>query len=176
MSIRPSFETWTAGRGGVDFIVSQIIDEDRYDTPGLKSLARQLRGKNDNETFFNTWKWVRENVRYVPDGRQEKVKSAYRTIWDGFADCKSMSILTAALLRENGYRYFYRVTGYDRNNPERGHIYVMALTVKNAPFPVDPVNRNFGGQEKWVWKKDMVVMSKPGQQQPVHRINGMIEL
>lgn len=160
---RPEMTGWIAGRGGVGFILSQILDENKYDTSGFWQVAKSLKGNTDRETFKNIWSYVRRNVKYIPDQGEEVVKSAARTLYDGYADCKSMSILTAAILRESGYTYFFRVTGYDKQNPNRGHIYVMAVDKKERPFVVDPVNGEFGKQPKWVWKKDTTVFYPAGK-------------
>jgi Transglutaminase-like superfamily len=93
----------------------------------FKKLAGLLRGSNDRETCKNVYNFVRLNVKYVKDDiSNDTVKSAIATLFDGFGDCKSMTLLSGAILRELGIFYKIRFTAYDATK-QVTHVYLIAF-------------------------------------------------
>jgi len=149
---KAEFRTVSNFRGGFNDIVAEILAEDaEKDHTNFYRLAQSLKGKSQTQTLKNVWAFVRKNVRYIEDGRIEKVKSPARTLADGFGDCKSMALLSGALIKNLGFPYRYRVARYDPNNPEQGHIYVITEAERKKTI-LDPVHSVFNKEEKF-WKK-----------------------
>ena len=138
--------------GGFDDIIGAVLREDQErDHDQFRQLAESLRGKNDRETFRNIWSFVRSKIRYREDQGPEKIKSPARLLNSKVGDCKSMALLSAALVKNLGYPYFFRVTRYNPQTPENGHIYLMAIG-KGGAVAIDPVNKVFSNEPKW-WRK-----------------------
>lgn len=139
--------------GGVDEIIQVILHADRLSRPATARFAQMLRGKTDERTLYNVWRFVRRNIRYIRDTPgHEVIKSPMRTWQDRFGDCKSHSVFVGSLLKNLGYRYFYRVAFYDRRHPEQGHIYAIAQLPGGREIIVDSVNDAFNDEHGPIWK------------------------
>lgn len=137
-------ETLVYREGGLDDIIEVIMDADRQAAPFTKDFAPLLRGKNDYRTLYNIWRFIRKNIRYVADaGGHEKIKSPGATWASRYADCKSMSVFAGSILRNLGFSYVYKVVFYDKNSPEKGHIYPVVLLEDGRCIPVDAVHYQF---------------------------------
>jgi len=78
------------------------------------------------QVIFN---FVKENVRYLPDiaGDIESIKTADRTLSDGYGDCDDLSILFASMLGVAGVENVYFIlANYGNNSAAYSHIYVIA--------------------------------------------------
>lgn len=148
------YKTVVDREGTVEDVVHLIIDRDKYTAGHTKELAEYLEAETDKQTFRNIWKWVKKNIRYIPDAEIERVKSPGATYRDGYADCKSMALMVGSILQNLGIPYYYRVTFYDENNPDYGHIYVVAKPKGGAEVSIDPVHDQFNDEPNWWKKKD----------------------
>lgn len=88
-----------------------------------KTLARQLRGRTDQETARNIFNWVVKNIKYNKDGYNQIVRLPSGILRTKEGDCKSMSLLIASLLANNGMTPTFVYTSY-RTDPTPSHIYV----------------------------------------------------
>lgn len=88
-----------------------------------KTLARQLRGRTDQETARNIFNWVVKNIKYNKDGYNQIVRMPSGILRTKEGDCKSMSLLIASLLANNGMTPTFVYTSY-RPDPTPSHIYV----------------------------------------------------
>lgn len=138
--------------GRVDDIVDTILAADLEAAQYTKMLARQLDSGTSMSTFRNIWHWVRENIDYIPDSGTERVKSPGATYKDGYGDCKSMALFVGSILQNLGYDYYYRIAFYDENQPNAGHIYVIAKSRDGREVAIDAVLDEFNKQYKW-WRK-----------------------
>ena len=118
-----------------------------------KELARKLRGANDYATSQNIFNWVLTNIRYKQDGSNQVIKlpSALMVVKEG--DCKSMALLTASLLINNGITPKFVYTSYKQNDPTPSHIYVET----DSGIILDPVWRRFNSEKKPAYKKKKVM-------------------
>lgn len=133
-------------------IVGLIMQADKKSGQFIGDVSGLL-GRTEKETLKNVWAFVRSNVRYKEDGgRVEVVKSPRAAIITGYADCKSMAVMTGAILKKMGLPYFYRVVFYEKNRPNSGHIYVVAKTNDGEKVVVDPVDSVFNRETPY-WKK-----------------------
>lgn len=88
-----------------------------------KVLARKLRGRTDQETARNIFNWVVTNIKYNKDGANQIVRLPSGILRTKEGDCKSMSLLIASLLANNGITPTFIYTSY-RPDPTPSHIYV----------------------------------------------------
>jgi hypothetical protein len=118
-----------------------------------KLLARKLRGANDYATSQNIFNWVLTNIKYKQDGSSQVIKlpSALMIVKEG--DCKSMALLTASLLINNGITPKFVYTSYKQNDPTPSHIYVET----DSGIILDPVWRRFNSEKKPAYKKKKVM-------------------
>lgn len=118
-----------------------------------KELAKKLRGSNDYATSRNIFNWVLTNIRYKQDGSNQVIKlpSALLVVKEG--DCKSMALLVASLLINNGITPKFVYTSYKKNNPTPSHIYVET----DSGIILDPVWRRFNSEKTPAYKKKKVM-------------------
>ena len=121
--------------------------------PVTKALAKKLRGANDLETSRNIFNWVVTNIRYKKDGSNQIVRLPSGIIRTREGDCKSMSLLVAALLVNNGIVPKFVYTSYKENDPQPSHIYVET----QSGIILDPVWKKFNSEKtpKHKFKKIM---------------------
>ena len=104
--------------------VDNINKINRY----AKELAQKLKSDTTEKTLNNVYEFVQYNIQYLADAfGYERVKNVPSIIHEGFADCKGMSILTGAILRELNIPYFFRFAGYGRFNKKITHVYIIAF-------------------------------------------------
>lgn len=121
--------------------------------PETRELAKKLRGQNDYDTSRNIFNWVLTNIKYQKDGRHQIVKlpSALLVVKEG--DCKSMALLVASLLVNNGIVPKFVYTSYKPNDPTPTHIYVET----DSGIILDPVWRRFNSEKKPTYKTKKVM-------------------
>lgn len=121
--------------------------------PEAKALARKLRGANDLETSKNIFNWVCKNIRYKKDGSNQIVRLPSGILRTREGDCKSMSLLVASLLVNNGIVPKFVYTSYKDNDPTPSHIYVET----NSGIILDCVWKRFNSEKtpKFKYKKIM---------------------
>lgn len=117
--------------------------------PETKALALKLRGTNDYDTARNIFDWVLTNIKYEKDGRHQIIKlpSALLVVKKG--DCKSMSLLVASLLVNNGITPKFVYTSYNPKDPTPSHIYVET----ESGIIMDVVWKRFNSEKKPAYKK-----------------------
>jgi hypothetical protein len=113
-------------KGVTDDIVKTILIADRLSAGFTEKLAVYLVGDTDRATLENVFSFVKENIEYVIDKPGfEVVKSPGKTWKDGFADCKSLSILVGSILQNLKIPYHYRFTSYNKSKRVT-HVYIVA--------------------------------------------------
>ena len=108
-----------------------------------KVLARKLRGRTDQETARNIFNWVVTNIKYNKDGVNQIVRLPSGILRTKEGDCKSMSLLIASLLANNGITPTFIYTSY-RPDPTPSHIYVE---MQDGTI-LDAVWRRFNSEKK----------------------------
>jgi hypothetical protein len=118
-----------------------------------KELAEKLRGKNDLQTAYNVWHFVKKYVRYQLDPLgQQDIKAPAQTWKDGYADCKSRSIFQASLLKNLGLPYKYRFVSY-KNKDVYTHVYVL-IGAGGKWYASDPDMNMFNKEKPYKFKLD----------------------
>lgn len=90
-----------------------------------KALAPYFRGSNERETCKRIFDYLKKNVRYQADDWRQVVQMPSAILRPGaVADCKSMSLFTAAILQNLGIPWHFVLASYT-NSAIPGHIYVQ---------------------------------------------------
>lgn len=124
------------------------------------SLLRMVADCDNENTAYNIFVWVTDNIRYKkdPDGEQW-IKTPARIIYDGCGDCKSMTILICSVLSLLGVKNKFRFVSYD-GTTNYSHVYTVAI-IDGEEVPVDVVawkqkGVEFGNEVKYTNKKDIM--------------------
>ena len=79
-----------------------------------------------------------KNIRYKIDPSGEQwIKSPSRTVHDGFADCKSLTLFQTSIFRNLGLRYRIKFVGYG-GQKQVSHVYPLVY-IDEKWIPVDVV-------------------------------------
>ena len=129
----------------------------------ISDLAQQLKGADDTETCRNVWQYLIDNIKYIADGVDQKIKSPARLVHDKVGDCKSYSLFTACILRELDIPHYFRFVSYSKRK-EATHVYVVAL-INDIEIPIDAVayvqaRAPFGTEINYKYRADMKQMGK----------------
>jgi len=147
-----SYKTVSDFRGDIPELVKEILKTDRISKPYTVELAKNMARDTKGKTYKAIWEWVRNNISYVEDGEPQVVKSPGATWLDRTADCKSMAILVGSILQNLKIPYKYKFAFYDPENPDQGHVYVVAPSDRGKWVAIDPVNPIFL-DEPQAWKQ-----------------------
>lgn len=136
--------------GDTSDIIDVILYADAHKGNDVVAFANTLKRNSRKATLKAVFDFVFENIKYVEDARGlEDVKSPSQTYHSGYGDCKSMSILVAALLDALGFKYKYRFVSYKKKHPVT-HVYVVSEGVY-----LDTVLGVFNKQTDFAYKKDI---------------------
>lgn len=102
----------------------QIMDVTPEAVAQMRGSAKYFKGKNDKETCYNIWKFLKNNIRYEADGEYQIVRLPSALLATKVGDCKSFSVFTSAVLTNLGIPNHYVMTSY-RKDPTPSHIYVV---------------------------------------------------
>lgn len=140
----------------IEDIIKLILLADRKSRGDTARLAKSFRPTKNG--LHDIWRFVRRKIRYIKDGLNikkihiEKIKSPAATLKDGYADCKSMSILIASILYNLGIRYEYRFTSYRKNGPV-SHVYIVAF-LNGEEYILDAVHTRFNDEVPYKYALD----------------------
>jgi hypothetical protein len=102
-------------------------------------------------------KFIQENVHYKADGYQEQnIKYPGRLLRDQIGDCKSFSLLAAAILNDLGYTVGFRFASY-RKNKIPTHVYNFVIDNTGKKFIFDTCVKNLKESKRHTYIKDMQV-------------------
>lgn len=156
--------------GNLNDIVRVIMEGDKRSKPFTTKFAPRLRKSTDMKTLEAVWRFVKHNIRYVPDRDNEDIKSPGKTWEDRYGDCKSFSVMIGSILKNLGYKYKYRVAFYDKKNPYAGHIYPIVKLPNGREVFLDAVHKKFNDEVPYRKAYDY----KPGKTTGLQKINGTI--
>lgn len=147
-------------KGDTKDIISVILRAVNYNhrqaIREMDNVAEALIGKNDLETCYNVWLFVRENIQYKEDKTgKELLKLPSALYHSGFGDCKSFSLMILSILAhypsiEPGFRF----VGYEGHTDYR-HVYVIAkINDGNRKIIIDGTYEKFNEEPPYIFKKD----------------------
>lgn len=136
--------------GNTDDIIKILLATHVQSVPTVSNFAKFLKGKTLKQTLYNVWHFARKNIRYQLDPYNEQfLKTANRTIYDGFGDCKSLSLLIGSILTNLGINADYRFVSYSNTDPRQTHVYVIS-----NGYVLDACLKNFNEEKKFASKLD----------------------
>lgn len=136
--------------GNTDDIINTLVQTHPLSVKTVEKFAKHLKGDTEKQTCENVWNFVKKNIKYVldPSGTQ-KLKTASRTWYDKFGDCKSYSLLIGSLLQNLGIKAKYRLVSYsDMDIPT--HVYVVT-----DKYVLDCCLPAFNIEKKYNFKRDI---------------------
>lgn len=149
--LKPDFkDSITFYDGNTDDIIRQIVRTHPKSVLTVAEFSKHLAGKNTAETLLNIHRFIRTFIKYKLDTEgTQKIKTASRTWYDKFGDCKSYSIFTASILQNLGIPFSYRFVSYSSSD-QPTHVYVIVgNTVIDCCLP------KCGDEKKYTFKKDL---------------------
>lgn len=109
-----------------------------------KDLAEYFKATNERETCKRIFDYLKKNVKYKADDWQQVVQMPSAIMRKGaIADCKSMSLFTAAILQNLGIPWHFVLASYT-DSAIPGHIYC----VTDSGCIIDVVWGKFDAEKK----------------------------
>ena len=153
------------GDAGIRQTVQHMLRLIRRDASNaeVKAIARKLRAKNDEQTVFNTFKYVVDNFPYSfdPDDREVLVsparhfeckndKGSCDNKYGKSNDCDDLTMKLCCLLKANGYQTWIKIIEWKADQDGFSHVYAMCLVPTiDKVIPLDAVAKMKGfGWEK----------------------------
>jgi hypothetical protein len=154
ISAQPKYTTRVITENGLnnDIIkaLHSAIDEA---TKEAARFAFKFKGKNNTETARNIWSFLR-SLKYVKDpAGKQYIKLPNRLIATN-GDCKSFSLLTAAILKNLGKPVTFRYTSYQANDSTPSHVYIITQDEKGKQIIIDGVFDKFNQEVPFKHKTD----------------------
>ena len=128
-----------------------------------KDLAEYFRATNERETCKRIFDFLKQRVKYKADDYRQVVQLPSAILRKGaIADCKSMSLFTAAILQNLGIPWHFVLASYT-DSAIPGHIYV----VTDSGCIIDVVWGKFDAEKKANHKYKMKVSYLAGISGPM---------
>lgn len=138
-----------------------IVEKTKRTAWQTKKLAETLEGKTFDETLRNNSNFILDYIAYKKDdSRHEQIRSPRRLVHEGVGDCDCYAVFLATVLRNQGIKFYYRITNYRPG--DWAHIYIVvpnnqqSLSVeRRTDYTVlDPVTNRHDHEVKFNRKKD----------------------
>ncbi len=143
--------------GDTDDIIYAIKEADKESAKFTRQLAPLFKSATALITCQRIFEFVKNNIQYQVDAiGTQVIKSPSQTIFTGFADCKSMSLLIGSLFKNLGFTFRYRFTTYDSDRAKSklvSHIYCIA-TIQGKDVIMDTVYGYFNKEKKYLYHTD----------------------
>jgi histone H3/H4 len=143
-------------------IVKEILSLDTTCAADVALFAKSIQSKSEYDFCKTIHDFVLFNIRYVEDPIGFQFTKTPSATWkDRFADCKSMSIFNAQMLKNKGIKFSYRFASYS-SVPKYTHVYIVAHT-NQGDVIIDPVlesnakvktGQKFNQEKKYTFKQD----------------------
>lgn len=160
-------------------LIQKISSRDKYQ---LKNLSQKLESNTIEQTAHNIWTWVKQNIPYKPDKREETksddveelVRTPARIIEDAKngigSDCDCYTTFISAILKNLNIEHYYKVVAWEKPN-EFSHIYPVAIDEQNREYAIDciPEITHFNIELPFINHKKFSPMD-------LYELNGAIQL
>ena len=122
-----------------------------------RPMSQDFKGENRMASAFNVWQFIKKTIKYQKDpDSYQMIRLPGRLLQDGEGDCKSVSIMAAAILKNLGFPVMFRYASY-KSDPTPTHVYVVTFDKDNSPIIVDPVWPKFNSEAKYRHKRDVLM-------------------
>ena len=119
----------------------------------VRNHTQDFKKSNVLETGRAIWNFLKKKINYKADPHHtQSIKLPARFLSDGYGDCKSYTLFTAAIAQSLGIPYSIRYAGYD-NSGIPSHVYTV-LHSKNGDVIVDGVWHRFNDEKPYNFKQD----------------------
>lgn len=116
-----------------------------------------LNGVNLIDDAIKTGRWIRANVTYrIDDFGFQNIQYPSAVLRDGFADCKSISLLYLSIMEAAGWNGGFRFASYKKDKPFT-HVYNFFLDNRNNIYTFDGCLKDLKEIKKYKHIKDMQV-------------------
>jgi len=113
-------------------------------------LAKRFKGKTDFETCYNVWKFLKRDIRYIADGKENQdIRLPLRLISSKIGDCKSFSLFAASILTNLKINCLFTYASYNEYDRTPTHVYI---TTSNGTI-VDGVLPEFNYEKPPTYKQ-----------------------
>lgn len=140
--------------------VPRIVGVILRDFPGA---VRDTRAFVENMPRIGTrdlWSFVRNNIRYTRDNPEKELIQAPDYLWhkSRAGDCKSMTLLVASILKNDGYNPILRLVHHTKDDFAQGRAHIYTVIKKGGrEYIIDPVHDRYGVEERYYKKQDFRV-------------------
>lgn len=145
--------------GDTEDIIFAIKQADKESQIFTTKFAPLFLDSNLLATCKNIFDFVYTQILYKIDNVGEQViKSPSQTVFTGFADCKSFSLLIGSILKNLKIPFVYRFTTYSKDRAKNklvSHVYVVVKD-KNQEIIIDAVWGIFNNEKPYLYKKDIM--------------------
>jgi hypothetical protein len=119
----------------------------------VKYFARKFKGATNKDTAENIWRYLR-TLKYIKDPAGYQFIKLPRKLNESSGDCKSYSLITAAILQELNLPVKFRYSSYDANDPTPSHVYTVTEDENGKDIIIDGVYTKFNKEVPYQHKKD----------------------
>ena len=117
-------------------------------------FAQGFKGRDNTETAENIWHFLKTRIRYQRDkDNWQLVKLPSRLLAERQADCKSLSLFTAAALKALNMPVCFRYVSYTSSRIP-SHVYVTTTDERGNEIIIDSVWNEFNSEKQYKNKKD----------------------
>ena len=108
--VKPYYsDSVTHTRNTTDNIIDVVENGFVKSIPLARGAAYLFQGKNNLETAYNIWHYLRNYITYKKDGFPfQDVRLLNRFVFDGEGDCKSYSVFAASMLSALGFHVAFK--------------------------------------------------------------------
>jgi len=119
----------------------------------VKYFAPKFKGATNLDTAQNIWRYLR-TLKYIKDPAGYQFIKLPKKLNESSGDCKSYSLLTAAILQELKMPVKFRYTSYDATDATPSHVYTVTEDESGKNIIIDGVYTKFNKEVPYKHKKD----------------------
>lgn len=119
----------------------------------VKNVAIKFKGNTRLQTAQNIWNYLK-TLKYIKDPAGYQFIKLPRKLASSYGDCKSYSLLTAAILQNLELPVVFRYASYDDNDPTPSHVYVVTKDENGKEIIIDGVYNKFNKEVPYKHKTD----------------------
>lgn len=152
----------------VSDIITNILKTHKQYLNEYNKIAIHFKGRNINETAYNIWKFIKNNIDYkIESDDKQLLKSPSAILYTAKSigsDCKNYSLFAGGILdslNRSGIpiNWCYRFASYKIGDKLPHHVFVVINPDTNNEIWIDPVLSSFNQKKQYFFKLDRKPMS-----------------
>lgn len=143
-------------------IITRVNDCFKLFNKQVAELAPSFAGSTTEETCYNVWKFIKNNIRYQVDANGNQYVQTPSALWHSkVGDCKSFAVFAASILHNLGIDGVIRFVSYSAKDDIPKHVYVVVpggaetIIVDPTPLPNGKVYWNAEYNPKHIYDYSM---------------------